>query len=90
MSVPIEEFALQIDNMSSDKSQAAQRQLCPASRDKRVLSMGDTSKSLERLANACASELKPSLLEFFTTSVAKYANLETCAGGFYYFLTTKS
>ena len=75
--------------MSSDKSQAAQRQLCPAGRDKRVLSMGDTSKSLERLANACASELKPSLLEFFTTSVAKYANLETCAESFCNFLRDK-
>ena len=51
--------------------------------------MGDTSKSLERLTNACASELKPSLLEFFTTSVAKYANLETCAGPFCNFLCDK-
>ena len=36
--------------MSSDKSQAPQRQLCPAGREKRVLSMGDTSKEQERLA----------------------------------------
>ena len=40
--------------MSSDKSQAAQRQLCPAGRDKRVLSMGDTSKEQERLVETYA------------------------------------
>ena len=51
--------------------------------------LSGTSKEQERLVNACASELKPSLLEFFTTSVAKYANLETCAGRFSSFLRSK-
>ena len=56
---------IRFDNMSSDKSQAAQRQLCPAGRDKRVLS---TMWHEQRTGVTCS----------------------ICAGGFCYFLTTKS